>query len=54
MQDAIDKLKVMILECSRPDKKEFVIPPPTENMVKNRIESKRHKSSIKKLRQNQY
>lgn len=46
----MDKLKVMIFECSKPEKKEFVIPPPTENMQKNRVESKRHKSSIKKLR----
>lgn len=40
----------MVDECTRPEKKEFVIPPPSENKIKRRVEGKRLKSDVKKTR----
>ncbi|CAD8091432.1 unnamed protein product [Paramecium sonneborni] len=50
LEDAIDKLREMIFECSKPDKSEFIIPPPSQYKIKQRIQCKRQRSDVKKTR----
>ncbi|CAD8056052.1 unnamed protein product [Paramecium primaurelia] len=50
LEDAIDKLREMIFECSKPDKTTFTIPPPSQYRIEQRIQFKRQRSDVKKTR----
>lgn len=40
----------MVFESRKPDKTEYIVPPPSEYKIKKRIENKRKKSDVKKTR----
>lgn len=53
--DAFDKLKMMVFEASLTEKERLnLIPPETEVLAKRRVESKRKKSEIKRIRNGKF
>ena len=55
LEDAISKLKYMVYQASIPEKeRKNDIPAETENEVKKRIDSKRKRSDVKKMRNSKF
>ena len=55
LDDAFDKLRMMVFEASLTEKeREFLIPAETEVLAKRRVEGKRRKSDIKKVRSGKF